>query len=86
MKRSKGEIIELILEICKEPSNKTKIVYQANLNFKNATYYLNQLINTSHLEASEAIPIMYKTTQKGTEFLEHIKSLNVLFKSPCKQS
>ncbi len=86
MKRSKEEIIGLILEICKEPSTKTRVVYQANLNFKNATQYLDMLIDAGHLEASEPPPIRYKTTQKGIEFLERIKSLNALFKPPDKQS
>jgi predicted transcriptional regulator len=84
--RSKEEVIENILEICKEPSSKTKIVYQANLNFKNATRYLDQLINTGHLEASGTTPITYKTTQKGMEFLEHIKSFNALLRPADKLS
>ncbi len=79
-------IIGLILEICKEPSSKTRIVYQANLNFKNTTQYLDQLIASGHLEASATTPIRYKTTQKGIEFLEHIKSLNALFEPTDKQS
>ncbi len=85
MKRSKEELIESILEICKEPSTKTRVVYQANLNFRNATPYLDMLIYAGHLEASEP-PIRYKTTQKGIEFLERIKSLHALLKQIDKQS
>ena len=41
MRRSREDIIRDILKVCKEPVNKTRIVYQANLNFKNARDYLN---------------------------------------------
>jgi predicted transcriptional regulator len=80
MKRSKEEIIENILEICKEPSSKTTIVYRANTNFKKADNYLSMLINAGLLEASESARVTYKTTQKGLEFLEHIKTVNALSK------
>ncbi len=76
MKRSQGKIIESILEICKEPSGKTKIVYQANLNFNNATRYLSMLVKSGLLEACETTPVTYKITPKGLDFLERIKSIN----------
>lgn len=44
MKRSRQEIISQILEICTKGASKTKIVYQANLNFKTVNPYLELLI------------------------------------------
>jgi hypothetical protein len=44
MKRSRQEIITQILEICMNGASKTKIVYQANLNFKMVNPYLDLLI------------------------------------------
>jgi predicted transcriptional regulator len=78
MKRSKEEIIKDILEVCKGPSSKTTIVYRANTNFKKVDYYLSILINAGLLEASGTERVNYKTTQKGLEFLEHIKAANAL--------
>jgi predicted transcriptional regulator len=44
MKRSRGEIVAQILDVCKAGANKTRIVYQANLNFRNVDPYLETLI------------------------------------------
>ena len=76
MKRSKEEILEDILDICKEPTKKTRIVYQANLNFKNVDRYLSSLINAAALEASETRPITYRTTSRGRELLERMRAIN----------
>ncbi len=84
MRRDREEIVEHILEICKDTSSKTKIVYQANLNFKNATLFLDQLTDAGLLEASGPIRTRYKTTPKGLEFLEHIKAVNALFRQNDK--
>ena len=44
-RRGRQEIISNILDICKsEGASKTKIVYQANLNFKTAGKYIDLLI------------------------------------------
>ena len=47
MKRSRHIIISKILDICKNGSNKTRIVYQANLNFKTVDPYINLLIKNN---------------------------------------
>jgi predicted transcriptional regulator len=86
MKRCKEEIIESILEICKEPSGKTKIVYKANLNFDNTTRYIDQLIDAGHLEASGPTQTVYKTTQKGLEFLEVLKASNAMIRQNNNRS
>jgi predicted transcriptional regulator len=61
-RRNKPEILGCILNICKtDGSSKTKIVYQVNLNFKNAGFYLERL---------------YKTTSSGNELLQNLNDIN----------
>ena len=74
MKRDKLEIIRRILLICKNGgARKTKIVYDANLNFKNADVYLKLLINQKMIIKEEK---SFKTTPKGDELLSNLKSVS----------
>ncbi len=74
-KRSKEEIVENILELCKEPANITHIVYMNNLNFKCANYYMDLLLKAGLLEAFGCNKIMYKITPKGIDFLARARAL-----------
>lgn len=66
MKRSRQEIFSQILKICLDGANKTKIVYQANLNFRTVNSYLEILIKNQHLiETGQGELVLYKTTRKG---------------------
>ena len=76
MKRSRNEIISQILEICKNGASKTKIVYQANLNFNTVNPYLNLLIKNDLIRVNEGRAILYETTPKGIRLLESIKQIN----------
>jgi predicted transcriptional regulator len=77
MKRSREEISSQILKICLDGANKTKIVYQANLNFRTANSYLDILIKNQHLiETIQGEQILYKTTTKGENLLEWINKIN----------
>lgn len=77
MNRSREGLIECILELCIEPTNKTRIVYQCNLTFQRVDSHLDHLVNVDCLEVSKSpSKILYKTTTKGLEALEHIKALN----------
>ena len=77
MKRSRQEIFSQILDICLTGANKTKIVYQANLNFRTVNPYLEILIKNQHLiEIGQGAQILYKTTPKGTYLLESINEIN----------
>jgi predicted transcriptional regulator len=76
MRRTNDQLIGQILEACQgDGAGKTKIVYQCNLNFKNAGSYLENLIDAGLLEASGT---SYKTTPKGMEALGHIIALRTL--------
>jgi predicted transcriptional regulator len=76
MKRSKHEIFSKILEICTDGASKTRIVYQANLNFRTVNPYLEILIKNNLLEASQENHILYKTTKEGTNMYETISRVN----------
>ena len=51
MKRSKDLIISQILLVCAKGANKTKIVYQANLNFRTVDPYLKLLMERGLINA-----------------------------------
>ena len=67
-KRTNDVIASEILKICVNGANKTRIVYQANLNFFSAKHYLDRFIERGLLEAiPEGSRIVYKTTPKGMD-------------------
>ncbi|MDQ1262465.1 MAG: hypothetical protein QG575_1646 [Euryarchaeota archaeon] len=73
-RRNKLEILGSILNICKtEGSSKTKIVYQVNLNFKNAGQYLEWLTSHGYLVKEERL---YKATPSGHELLRNLNDIN----------
>ena len=76
MKRSKHEIFSKILEICVDGASKTRIVYQANLNFRTVNPYLQILIENNLLEASQDNHKSYKTTKEGVNIYEKISKVN----------
>ena len=78
MRRSKEQIIEEILNICKEPAGLTKIVYLCNLNFKVARLHLNRLNDAGLLDVSGTNQILYRTTPKGMQALEYINAFRPL--------
>lgn len=75
MKRSKNEIIIRILSVCSEGANKTKIVYQANLNFKTVNPYIELLVKSGMIEIKEGQINIYETTNKGKELLKSFKEI-----------
>lgn len=75
MKRSKDEIIMRILSVCSGGANKTKIVYQANLNFKTVNPYIELLVKSGMIEIKEGQISMYETTNKGKELLKSFREI-----------
>lgn len=72
-RRNKLEIITCILTICRSKgSSKTRIVYQANLNFKNASLYLDWLMKRGYLAKEDKL---YKTTTAGLELLANLTDI-----------
>jgi predicted transcriptional regulator len=79
MKRSKYVIISQILDICKGGANKTKIVYQANLNFRTVLPYIDLLIKNGLLEVRQGKYVSYETTDKGINMLDNFELINSKF-------
>ena len=71
-RRDRLQIMAEILEIAKNGSLKTQIMYRANLSFAQLNEYLNFLLEVKLLEAiNQGGKGMYRTTMKGTEFLQN---------------
>ena len=75
-KRSKHVIVSQILDICKNGACKTKIVYQANLNFRTVNPYIDLLIKNNLVEVKQGETILYKTTDRGMHLLDDFKQIN----------
>jgi predicted transcriptional regulator len=72
-RRSKFVIILKILEISINGANKTRVVYEANLNFKEASRYLDMLISEGLIIKKGKDQAIYKTSKKGLEVLKKSK-------------
>jgi predicted transcriptional regulator len=79
MKRSKHAIISEILDVCKTGANKTRIVYQANLNFRTVNPYIDLLIKSNLIEVKQGKEVLYETTDKGISFLDNFNQINFYF-------
>ncbi len=75
MRRSKGEVIANVLEICLAGSSKTHVVYGTNLNFLTVIPYLDSLTKNGFIAVMDG---NYKTTDKGKELLGKIKEAHEL--------
>lgn len=69
MRRNRIQIMSEILETCMNGANKTRVVYQSNLNFRTVNPYLDQLVDRDLIQIVPEKPILYKTTNKGVEML-----------------
>jgi predicted transcriptional regulator len=76
MKRNRNEIISEILNICIKGSSKTRIVYQANLNFRTVDPYLQLLIKNDLIKVQHGRRIIYETTEKGIYLMKTINQVN----------
>jgi predicted transcriptional regulator len=77
-RRNKLEILESILDMCRsDGSTKTKIVYQINLNFKNAGAYLEWLTEHGYLIKENRV---YKTTTSGLDLLQDLNDINSIIR------
>jgi len=78
MKRNREEIISQILSICMDGAIKTRVVYQANLNFKTVEPYLDLLVKNNLLEVQNGKKKLYETTKKGENLLKAMDNVNRL--------
>jgi predicted transcriptional regulator len=83
MKRSRHAIISQILEICRDGASKTRIVYQANLNFRTVNPYINLLIKNDLIIIKQGKNLLYETTENGRALVENFKQIdNQLIEHP----
>jgi predicted transcriptional regulator len=76
MKRSRDVIISKILDICTEGAHKTKIVYQANLNFRTVEPYIELLTKNGLIDAkNNSKLVVYETTARGLKLLDNFKQV-----------
>ena len=77
MKRSRSLIVSQILEICTLGASKTKIVYQANLNFKTVNPYLDMLTKNGliNVKDKDGPKVIYETTKRGLDLLENFRHI-----------
>ena len=78
MKRNREEIISQILNVCRNGAIKTRVVYQANLNFKTVGPYLDLLVKNNLIEVQQGEKKMYETTEKGETLLEALNQVSEL--------
>ena len=69
------EIAAGILEIAKNGSRKTRIMYLGNLSFDLLQKYLDMLVNLGLLEIRNGEERVYVATEKGRAFLEDFNEL-----------
>jgi predicted transcriptional regulator len=67
--RSRIEIVAMILEAANGGATKTKIMYRAFLSYAQLKEYLSVLIANDLMDYLES-PQIYKTTEKGLNFLK----------------
>lgn len=75
-KRSRHTIISQILDICRGGASKTRIVYQANLNFRTVNPYIDLLIKNDLIKAKQGNTIVYETTERGEALREDFEQIN----------
>lgn len=76
MKRSRHMIISQILDICVNGASKTRIVYQANLNFRTVNPYIDLLMKNDLLKMKQGQTVLYETTERGIDLLENFKQIH----------
>jgi predicted transcriptional regulator len=75
MKRSRDVIISQILDICIKGASKTRIVYQANLNFRTINPYLDLLTKNGLINVKKEQNLIYETTPRGLDLLDNFKQI-----------
>ncbi len=86
-RRDKLYIVAEILEIAREGSLKTQVMYRANLSFTQLTDYLRFMLKINLLErVLENDREIYRATSKGVDFLQRYRGINELLKSEEENS
>ena len=79
-RRDKMQIMVSILNTCIKGANKTRIVYQANLNFRTVNPYLELLEDSGLIQVMEDRTKLHKTTHRGLEVINNFVAINEMIK------
>ena len=86
-RRDRLTIMAQILNIAREGTLKTQIMYRANLSFAQLNEYLALLQEVKLLKVnSEEGRTTYRTTSKGIEYLEGFSTINELLRKTHKNN
>ena len=81
-RRDKLYIVSEILEIARDGSLKTQIMYRANLSFTQLNDYLRFMLQINLLEKVLMNDReMYRATEKGLDFLQRYREINELLRN-----
>jgi predicted transcriptional regulator len=81
-RRDKLYIIAEILEIAKDGTLKTQVMYRANLSFTQLNEYLGFMLKISLLEKVDINDKdVYRATDKGLDFMQRYREINELLKT-----
>jgi predicted transcriptional regulator len=78
-KRSKDQIVIKILDTCREGANKTRVVYQAGLNFKTVVPHLTLLQEKGLIKAIPGDRPIYKTTLAGERAIVTLQEARAIY-------
>jgi predicted transcriptional regulator len=73
--RSRADIVAAILDIAKQDTIKTRIMYRAFLSYPQLKEYLNLMLENDLLE-HDAGEKVYSTTPRGMRFLDVYKKMD----------
>jgi predicted transcriptional regulator len=80
-KRGKIDIMASILNITTDPVGKTRIMYNAVLSYQQLVLYLEELQEKGLIEAVGDNAVVYRTTEKGREFIRYFSKMSELLEN-----
>ncbi len=83
-RRDRHDIVAEILKTARGGKIKTHIMYRAKLSYSQIQEYLKLLVDKGFLENTTTTRnrqsmTVYRTTEKGNKYLDHLESMNKLF-------
>lgn len=73
-RRSRLEILYLVLKSCEKEASKTQITYDARINFRISIQYLKMLEERNLVKTQQVgSRSVYKLTEKGRRLLHHLE-------------
>ena len=86
-RRSRLELLAVVLKAARDSVNKTQIMYEAGLSFAQLTEYLSFLVRYGLLEASEKNGrLTYKTMAKGKLYVKAYEEIKHLLRKSTESS